>query len=206
MIRCSVCGNENLMMAGQSKLIENARYGICSCGKVMIIQGDTAIPTPTENNEMTKALIQDAAEALNAPSALRAVSLNRTDIQVEMQPTQVKQNIANYISNFLRSQEEEELDYDMEDDYCEDCGYYECECDDEYDCDCDECHCEAEEAFAENKNYLLITPGGERNIYENIHPKFLEEILNNIVGEFKLYELKEVELKKEKVEIVKYKL
>ena len=206
MIRCSVCGNENLMMAGESKLIENARYGICSCGKVMIVQGDTAIPTPTDNNEMTKALIQDAAEALNTPSALRAVSLNRTDIQVEMQPTQVKQNIANYISNYLRSQEEDELDYEMEDDYCEDCGCYICECDN--DCDCELCHCEeeVESEFIPNKNYLLITPGGERNMYENISPEFLEDIINNIVGEFKLFELKEVELKKEKVEIVKYKL
>lgn len=206
MIRCSVCGNENLMMAGESKLIKNARYGICSCGKVMIVQGDTAIPTPTENNEMTKALIQDAAEALNAPSALRAVSLNRTDIQVEMQPTQVKQNIANYISSYLRSQEKDELDYVMEDDCCEDCGCYICECDN--DCDCELCHCEeeVESSFEPNKSYLLVTPGGERNIYEQIAPYFLEEIINNIAGEFKLFELKEVALKKEKVEIVKYKL
>lgn len=199
MVRCSNCGNENLILTRDSKLIENAKYGICSCGKVMIVQGDRAISTPTDNNEMTKVLIQDAADALNIQSSLAGVSLNGKDMDVNMQPTQVKQNIANYITDYIQS--EEELDMDMEDEednyYDYDDDYYGYDDEDEECHNCTDCGC---------KDYLLITPDGNKNIYNNITTSFLEDIINNIAGEFRLYKLKEVKLKKEVVKTVKYKL
>lgn len=207
MIRCSNCGNENLMLTRESKLIKDARYGICSCGKVMIVQGDRAIPTPTEDNQMTKALIQDAADALNNPLSLAAVSLNKEDIATNMQPTQVKENIANYINNYIKS--EDELNMDIEDneedyidfdDYLDEENIFEDEC-----CNgCNDCNCT--DTSESNKKYLLITADGEKNVYKNIPTYFLEDIINDINTDFELYELKEVKLKKEVVKTVKYKL
>jgi hypothetical protein len=77
--KCALCNSTNLLKAEkESALIKNAHYTNCmDCGNVMILLNDTLIPTPTEDNEMTKAMIEDAAQAfkMNRGVSLQAVSL-----------------------------------------------------------------------------------------------------------------------------------
>lgn len=216
MMKCSVCGNENLKVQGKSKLIQDGYYAVCSCGKVMIIQNGIAIPTPTDNNEFTKLLIQDATNALNNPNNLMAVSLNKDDIQTEMQPIQVKEKIANYISNFLRKNDNEEIDdeYEGYDDYNE----YDEEYDEMFDLEEEYNHQEeTRTSLYDNKDfskkeYLLVIPRQEGHptkemfTYQNMDKHFMQDILNDIKYDFKLYELKEVEVKKEEIKVMKYML
>lgn len=215
MMKCSVCGNENLKVQGKSGLIQDGYYAVCSCGKVMIIKNGIAIPTPTDNNEFTKLLIQDAANALNNPHELMAASLNKEDIQTEMQPTQVKEKIANYISNFLRKNNDEEIDeYEEYDEYEDDDEYY----DEMFDLEEEEYNQEEirtslyDDRDFSKKEYLLVIPKQEGHptkemfTYQNMSKQFMQDILNDIKYEFKLYELKEVEVKKEEIRVMKYML
>lgn len=205
MKKCNLCNSENLMESAQeSRLIPGAKYVNCkSCGNVMILSNNVLIPTPQDNNKMTQAMIEDAAIAFSNNAQLMAASLTGKNFENEIQPTTVQNLMQAYVENFLEDMDTEEEEYE----YCgcfDDCD----DCDEEYHVlseeDVDETiSLAAVETRSESikKDYLLVK-NGNKQIYANVTKLFMNEIINSINGEFKLYELNEVKPHRE----VKYSL
>lgn len=210
---CKLCNSERLYESSkESSLIKGAKYVSClSCGNVMIDFNNTLIPTPQEDNEMTKAMIEDAAQAFNANSAqLMAVSLTEEkNMESHMQPSTVKENMQNYVNMHIHKSEE--------------CDCEECDCEDEELIDFDdfdgnydysveqpiEVEVEKEEADkelslaaaselrTEGRDYLLVMPDGRKQVYLQCSKEFIKSIINSIGSHVQLFELKEIELKTE---------
>ena len=212
--KCALCNSTNLLKAEkESALIKNAHYTSCmDCGNVMILLNNTLIPTPTEDNEMTKAMIEDAAQAfkMNRGISLQAVSLTEEkNMETHMQPTTVKENIGNYVNMHLHKfdeldeiedftdfdecdceEEEELIDFD---DFDGDYGYLEQVKEEEVD---KELSLQAaSELRTESKDYLLILPNGEKQLFRNCSKEFILSIINSIGSHVQLFELNEIELK-----------
>ena len=217
---CKLCNSERLYESNkESSLIKGAKYVSClSCGNVMIDFNNTLIPTPQEDNEMTKAMIEDAAQAFNANSAqLMAVSLTEEkNMEAHMQPTTVKENIQNYVNMHMHT-------YDECD--CEECDCEICDCEDEEDLiDFDEFDgnhdyledrheiieevpaedvdknlslAAASELRTEGRDYLLVMPDGRKQVYLQCSKEFIKSIINSVGSHVQLFELKEIELKTE---------
>lgn len=210
--KCALCNSTNLLKAEkESALIKNAHYTNCmDCGNVMILLNDTLIPTPTEDNEMTKAMIEDAAQAfkMNRGVSLQAVSLTEDkDMETHMQPTTVKENMKNYVNMHMHT-------YDELDEINDFTDLEECECEEEIipfdDFDGDYGYLEqvreeevdkelslkvASELRTEGHNYLLILPNGDKQVYRNCSKEFILSIINSIGSHVQLFELNEIELK-----------
>ena len=223
MKKCNLCDGVDLMKSSnESKLVPGVHYTVCTaCGNVMMLVDDVLIPTPQTNSEMTKLLIQDAADAFgefNGRGFLRATSLNGTDFNPEIQPTQVKEQIKKYIEE-LKSEINEALN-ELEEESLEDL------LDEEFDCDqdCDQCEdgCpdfeeKKEEAIAAGKpvytefktsndnitsadkaDYLLIDDCDKKHVFKNCSKDFVLNIINSAGGSgIKLFEIKEIKLKEE---------
>lgn len=209
--KCVLCNSKNLLKSEkESALIKNAHYASCKdCGNVMMMLNDTLVPTPTEDNAMTKAMIEDAAKSFGVPGAfLQAVSLTaEKNMEPHMQPTVVKENIERHM-NMQMNDSEEECD-------CEECDCVVCDCDEEEiidfdDFDGDYSYLEqikeeevdkelslkaASELRTEGHDYLLILPNGEKQVYRNCSKEFILSIINSIGSHVQLFELNEIELK-----------
>lgn len=119
-MRCNLCNSERIMVsADESILIPGAHYCSCTgCGNVMIEKDNVLMPTPTDDNMLVKAMIEDASVAFrnNRGARLLAVSLNSADIQLRQQPMAVKQALADYVNQFVGiNNTDEENDTDEED-------------------------------------------------------------------------------------------
>lgn len=208
---CKLCNSKRLYESNkESSLIKGAKYVSClSCGNVMIDFNNTLIPTPQEDNEMTKAMIEDAAQAFNANSAqLMAVSLTEEkNMEAHMQPTTVKDNMLAYINMHIHESDE--------------CDCEECDCEDEELIDFDDfdgnydylveqpIEVEVEEADkelslaaaselrTEGHDYLLVMPDGRKQVYLQCSKEFIKSIINSVGSHVQLFELKEIELKTE---------
>ena len=210
--KCALCNSTNLLKAEkESALIKNAHYTNCmDCGNVMILLNDTLIPTPTEDNEMTKAMIEDAAQAfkMNRGVSLQAVSLTEDkDMETHMQPTTVKENMENYVNMHMHT-------YDELDEINDFTDLEECECEEDIipfdDFDGDYGYLEqvkeeevdkelslqvASELRTEGKDYLLVLPDGTKQVYLRCSKEFILSIINSIGSHVQLFELNEIELK-----------
>ena len=226
-MKCNLCNSERLLVSqDESVLMPGAKYCNCmDCGNMMILKDGTLIPTPTTDNMLVKAMIEDAAQSFknNAGARLMSVSLNGTDIQVNQQPTTVKETLNNYINQFLDSDEEdEELDMDEEivecNGLCDECAdgcpdfeekkaeaikkgipvYHESRVTDisiNYPV---QNSVTVEKVTANNKkelnDYLVLLPNGEKMMYRNCEKQFLLSIINSMGPNIELYQLNKIEL------------
>lgn len=192
---CTNCNNENLIISQrESKVMPKSKYAACTkCGKVMMLMNDILIPTPTDESPRTKLLIQDAADCFTELMSLGgAASLDGQTTPVNMQPTQALESAkASLLAAATTADDEEyEVEYDE---------YYE----DEYDLDDEEIedyedmqrNMLIENTAPEYKDYLLVHPSGEKQLYRNTSKDFMINIINDIGSHIMLYELKAVELK-----------
>lgn len=202
-MKCNLCNSEKLMESlKESRLISGAKYVTCkSCGNVMILSNGVLIPTPQTNNEMTKAMIEDAAMAFSENGRLMAASLTGKNYENDIQPTTVQNLMQDYVNDYIDSINE------LEEDIC-DCDNCDCEDCDEEDYDfletmfIEEADEElslkaASELKTENNNYLVILPSGEKRMFRNCSKEFLLNIINTIGTQVEVFELKEIELKQE---------
>lgn len=202
-MKCNLCNSEKLMESlKESRLISGAKYVTCkSCGNVMILSNGVLIPTPQTNNEMTKAMIEDAAMAFSENGRLMAASLTGKNYENDIQPTTVQNLMQDYVNDYIDSINE------LEEDIC-DCDNCDCEDCDEEDYDfletmfIEEADEElslkaASELKTENNNYLVILPSGEKRMFRNCSKEFLLNIINTMGTQVEVFELKEIELKQE---------
>lgn len=202
-MKCNLCNSEKLMESlKESRLISGAKYVTCkSCGNVMILSNGVLIPTPQTNNEMTKAMIEDAAMAFSENGRLMAASLTGKNYENDIQPTTVQNLMQDYVNDYMDSINE------LEEDIC-DCDNCDCEDCDEEDYDfletmfIEEADEElslkaASELKTENNNYLVILPSGEKRMFRNCSKEFLLNIINTMGTQVEVFELKEIELKQE---------
>lgn len=218
---CILCNSERLYTSGkESLLIKGAKYTSClSCGNVMIDYNNTLIPTPQDDNEMTKAMIEDAAKAFELNGAkLMAVSLTEEkNMESHMQPTTVKENMQNYVNMHIHKFDE--LDEDEIEEFSD---FDECDCEeelidfDDFDGNYDylveqpiEVEVEKEEADkelslqvaselrTEGRDYLLVMPDGRKQVYLKCSKEFIKSIINSVGSHVQLFELNEIELKTE---------
>lgn len=128
-MRCNLCNSESVIVsADESVLMPGVRYCSCTaCGNVMIVKDGVIIPTPTEDNMLVKAMIEDASNAFknNRGARLLAVSLNNSDIQLRQQPIAVKESLADYVNQFVginntEDEEAEIIEFEC-DGMCEEC-------------------------------------------------------------------------------------
>lgn len=208
MKKCNLCNSDALMESvGESRLIPGAKYvNCCSCGNMMILSEGVLIPTPQADNEMTKAMIEDAANCFlaNYNGRLMAASLTGKNCETHVQPTAVQQLMQNYVGEFIEKIEEA---------MNEDCD----ECEEE----CSNCcsptlqeeqidmnislaavSIRSNDGQAETKSYLLVRKDGNKQIIEGATKLFITEIINTIEEGFVLYEINEITPKTE----VKYSI
>lgn len=197
-MKCNLCNSEKLMESlKESRLISGAKYVTCkSCGNVMILSNGVLIPTPQTNNEMTKAMIEDAAMAFSENGRLMAASLTGKNYENDIQPTTVQNLMQDYVNDYMDSINELEEDIcDCEDCDEEDYDFLETmfieEADEELSLKA------ASELKTENNNYLVILPSGEKRMFRNCSKEFLLNIINTMGTQVEVFELKEIELKQE---------
>lgn len=197
MKKCNNCGNITKLIVStrQSAIIKDAHYVSClDCGNVMLMVNNKIIPTPTSNTPQTKLLIQDAANCFDALMVNGVASLDGKTTPTDIQPSQVLQELQDYVDYYIYHGDEEDLD---ECDCCNECCS--CVCDQDSACTCQELAiCEEEKITVNttvNKDYLLISSSGEKQVYQNCSKDFMINIINDIGTDFSLFELKPVELK-----------
>lgn len=198
MKQCNLCNSENLMTSRkESNLVPGAKYVHCkSCGNVMLLTNDILIPTPNSDTDMTKAMIEDAANAFSE-QGLASSSLYGLNREPHMQPSNMVTALNEYVNTMIGQTEEiedeEEFDMDMEEENC-DCSE-----------PCEICECDNTRVLVNHntileetyKDYLLVNKAGEKQLYKGCDKEFILNVINSIGSEVKLYEIKEIKLKQE---------
>ena len=200
MKKCILCNSTSLLKSqNESSIMKGCHYMACNhCGNVMIEVDDKLIPTPTTDNDMTKAMIEDAAKSFGRMGqALQSVSLTADkNMEPHMQPTTVKENMQRYIEQHLHSSDDEEEYEDFDNCEYENEDFYRYEEKEEAD---KELSLETAEMLRiDESDYLIIVKTtGERHLYRNCSRDFVLSIINSMGKEVELFELKKIPLKTE---------
>lgn len=83
---CTNCGSREFVKEGKSEVLADITYLICAeCGNVMMRDDRTGrfMPTPEEDDLITRLLIADSAKALNVPVSFAAMDENELVRAVE---------------------------------------------------------------------------------------------------------------------------